>query len=418
MGDSSQAIHKNPYLKFFRKMTFSSQDLVSFVLYFIFLTTVSIMDLSFQYISLIGVTFVFIGLMFLKGKWPKFNFVDIFALMPLLVWFYGFSIGVLNSNNSIGIVRNFAGMTFYLVYFFMVFSGISRRRIISILVKASVIYLLLAFSLGIHSAMTRELLVMNDINGTSSVRFYYSIGLYILIPTLFIYLSLSSQVLRLKSNKLSLVKKNHIIVFSIFVVIFFSGSKGIYLSLLAIAVVMGSVSICYSLKYLKINLYFFNVLVIGVFLVVYFQSDIGLIVQTLLSMEFDPSHPRVIQSKKLIEDFTVFGKGLGGVVPGYSRDEFGYGFELSFHNIIHKFGIMSLFVFVSFLAPIFYSIFHIIYKTSNLYSYLPLIFMLYLVPSWGNPTVFAPVCVLLHCTSLYFMRLGGSKRRGVVNLTT
>jgi hypothetical protein len=355
---------------------------------------------------------------FLKGKWPKFNFVDIFALMPLLVWFYGFLIGVLNTNNLIGIVRNFAGMTFYLVYFFMVFSGISRRRIISILVNASVIYLLLAFSFGIHSAMTRELLVLNDINGTSAVRFYYSIGLHILIPTLFIYLSLSSRVLRSNSIKLSFVKKNNIMVFSILVVIFFSGSKGIYLSLLAIAVVMGSATICYSLKHLRINLYSFFVLLIIIILTVYFKSEIGVIAQTLLSMEFDSNHPRVIQSKKLIEDFTIIGKGLGGVVPGYSRDILGYGFELSFHNIIHKFGIMSLFIFVSFLAPIFYSTYQIIYKTSNLYGYLPLIFMLYLLPSWGNPTIFAPVCVLLHCSSLYFMRLGGSKRISVLNLTT
>ena len=117
----------------------------------------------------------------------------------------------------------------------------------------------------------------------------------------------------------------------------------------------------------------------------------------------------MIQAKALIEDFTMFGKGLGAVVPNYSRDILGYGFELSYHNIVHKFGIISLFIFASFLTPVFYSLYKIFTRSSKIYSYLPLVFMLYLLPSWGNPTIFAPVSVILHCLTLYFIRLDKSE---------
>ena len=136
----------------------------------------------------------------------------------------------------------------------------------------------------------------------------------------------------------------------------------------------------------------------------YFINEIISIVLSLGAMEFDASHPRVVQGKALIEDFTLFGKGLGGTVPNYSRDSLGYGFELSYHNIVHKFGVISLFIFGSFLLPIFYSLYSIFLRPNRVYSYLPLIFMLYLLPAWGNPMIFTPVSVVLHCLALYFIR--------------
>jgi len=340
-----------------------------------------------------------------RGKWPKFNFVDIFALIPLLTWLYGLSVGIINSNNVVGIVRNFAGMLFYITYFFMVFSRISRRTLITVLIKASLIYLVIALLFAIDSAMSREIVVFNDVSGTSSVRFYFSVGLYIFIPTLFIYLTLSNPMLRSSSEKFSWVKKNNFIVVGLLISIFLSGSKGAYLSVIILMLILWSLSLLYMMEKTVIRLYPLLGLVMVFFLIAYFQSEISMIFRTIFSAEFTSDHPRVVQGKKLIEDFTFFGKGLGAVVPGYSRDVLGYGFELSFHNIIHKFGIFSLFMFSSFLAPIFYSIYQIIYKTSNVYSYLPLIFMLYLIPAWGNPTIFATVSVLLHCTALYFTRL-------------
>jgi hypothetical protein len=385
-------------------MTFNSKSLVRFFLYFIFLTTISIWDLLFQYVVFICVTIVFIFMVFSKGTFPKFNFVDIFALIPLLTWFYGLSVGIINSNSVVGIVRNFAGLLFYITYFIMVFSGISRRTLITVLINASIIYLVMALYFAFNSIMTREFLVFNEANGTSSVRFYFSVGLYIFIPTLFIYLSLSNPMLRSCCKKLSWVKKNNFIVVGLLISIFLSGSKGAYLSVIILISILWFISLLYTMEKIAMRFYSLLVLVLFFSVITYFQSEIIKILGTIFMGEFNSDHPRVVQAKALIGDFTFFGKGLGAVVPGYARDVLGYGFELSFHNIIHKFGIFSIFMFSSFLAPIFYSIYQIIYKTSNVYSYLPLIFMLYLIPAWGNPTIFATVSVLLHCIALYFIR--------------
>ena len=384
-------------------MTLSARDIVCLVLYFIFLTTISIWDISFQYIVLIAALIMILWMVVLRGKWPKFIFVDLFALLPLFIWLYGVSIGVLNSNNNLGIVRNFAGMLFYLVYFFMVFSSISRSKLLAILIKASIIYLIIALMLGVNSFINGNL-VSFDEYGTSSIRFYFSVGQSILIPTLFIYLCGSSHFFRSDFDRMEIVKRSRIIILAIIISLIFSGGKGYYLELGVLASIFFFLFIIRFIKKLKIDLKSFFLLMILVTLGIYILPEITNAFSSLIFMEFDDSHPRVIQGKALMGDFTLFGKGLGGVIPDYSRDALGYGFELSFYNIVHKFGIFSVFIFASYLAPIFYSLNEIFYRTSKIYSYLPLIFMLYLIPAFANPSIFAPVCVIMHCIALYFIR--------------
>ena len=125
-------------------MTVSPHHVVCFILYFVFLTTVSIIDISFQYPILIGGVILIIWMAALRGAWPRFKIIDFFALIPLIAWIYGFSLGIINGNNLTGVVRNFAGLLFYLVYFFMVFSGISRSKLLSVLINASIIYLIIS----------------------------------------------------------------------------------------------------------------------------------------------------------------------------------------------------------------------------------------------------------------------------------
>ena len=385
-------------------MTLSCRDVVCFILYFVMLTTIGIQDIAFQYPILIGAAIVVIRMAALRGTWPKIELIDYFALFPLIVWFYGFSLGIINGNNLIGVVRNFAGLLFYLVYFFMVFSAISRSKLFSVLINASIVYLILALVLGVNAGINRDFLAIADY-GTSAVRVYFSVGQYILIPTLFIFLSGSSPSLRSDFDRLGIVKRNKFIVVAIILSLLFSGGKGLYLELVVLFVVFVFLFAVRFITHLRLRFSSLFILITLSSLGIYFIAEIISVVSYLFAMETDQSHPRVIQAIALIEDFTLFGKGLGGVVPDYSRDVLGYGFELSFHNIIHKFGIMSLFIFASFLAPVFYSLYKILTRTSKIYSYLPLIFMLYLVPSWGNPTVFAPVAVILHCLALYFIRL-------------
>ena len=384
-------------------MTLSSRDVVSFILYFVFLTTVSIIDISFQYPVLIGGVIVIIWLSALRGSWPKFESIDLIAIILLFSWMYGFSVGIIKSNNLVGVVRNFAGLIFYLVYFFMVFSGITRSKLLKVLVNASIVYLIISLSLGASNFLNNELVAFDE-HGTSAVRLYFSPGQLILIPTLFIFLTGSSPALRSDFDRLAIVKRNNIVIVGIILSLILSGGKGFYLELTSLFVLFFSLSFLRFFTKGMLGYWSLFWLVTCAAIGIYFFNEIISIVLSLSMMEFDASHPRVVQGQALIEDFTWFGKGLGGIVPNYSRDLLGYGFELSYHNIVHKFGVISLFIFGSFLIPIFYSLYSILLRPNRVYSYLPLVFMLYLLPAWGNPTIFTPVSVVLHCIALYFIR--------------
>ena len=384
-------------------MTLSSRDVVKFILYFVFLTTISIIDISFQYPVLIAGVIVIMWLSVLRGTWPKFELIDLVAIILLFSWMYGFSVGIIKSNNLVGVVRNFAGLLFYLVYFFMVFSGITRSKLLTVLVRASIVYLIISLTLGASNFLNKELLLFDE-HGASALRLYFSTGQLILIPTLFIFLSGSSVVLRSDFDRLAIVKRNNFVIVGIILSLILSGGKGFYLELISLSVLFFALFFLRFITKGMLSFWSFFWLVTFAVFGLYFINEIISIVLSLGAMEFDASHPRVVQGKALIEDFTWFGKGLGGTVPNYSRDTLGYGFELSYHNIVHKFGVISLFIFGSFLIPIFYSLHSIFLRPGKIYSYLPLIFMLYLLPSWGNPIIFAPVSVVLHCLALYFIR--------------
>ena len=384
-------------------MTLSSRDVVKFILYFVFLTTISIIDISFQYPVLIAGVIVIMWLSVLRGTWPKFELIDLVAIILLFSWMYGFSVGIIKSNNLVGVVRNFAGLLFYLVYFLMVFSGITRSKLLKVLVNASIVYLIISLTLGASNFLNNEMVAFDE-HGTSSLRLYFSTGQLILIPTLFIFLSGSSVVLRSDFDRLAIVKRNNFVIVGIILSLILSGGKGFYLELISLSVLFFALFFLRFITKGMLSFWSFFWLVTFAVFGLYFINEIISIVLSLGAMEFDASHPRVVQGKALIEDFTWFGKGLGGTVPNYSRDTLGYGFELSYHNIVHKFGVISLFIFGSFLIPIFYSLHSIFLRPGKIYSYLPLIFMLYLLPSWGNPIIFAPVSVVLHCLALYFIR--------------
>ena len=109
---------------------------------------------------------------------------------------------------------------------------------------------------------------------------------------------------------------------------------------------------------------------------------------------------RFEQFDKLIEDITWMGRGFGAPLSsGYARSaQFPYGFELSFVNIVHKLGVLSLLYF----AFLVYSGFAVwLSKAANAERYACLALLAYLFPSIGNPIVFAVECVFLHALALY-----------------
>jgi hypothetical protein len=110
------------------------------------------------------------------------------------------------------------------------------------------------------------------------------------------------------------------------------------------------------------------------------------------------------QFDKLVSDFTLLGSGLGSKLSsGYQRDVSGYGFELTFLNLIHKLGVFVIPIFLSYALTISVSIFRIYRKFQVLESFFVLGCMVYLIPGSGNPLLLSPQAVILHCMAMYII---------------
>jgi hypothetical protein len=109
---------------------------------------------------------------------------------------------------------------------------------------------------------------------------------------------------------------------------------------------------------------------------------------------------RYAQARELLRDLVPFGHGLGApITSGYSRSvTYPYGFELSFLNVVHKFGVLSLVYF----AFLFYSVYRILRSRKPILERSAALGLLgYTFPAIGNPVLFAVQAVFLHMLALH-----------------
>ena len=120
---------------------------------------------------------------------------------------------------------------------------------------------------------------------------------------------------------------------------------------------------------------------------------------------------RYLQLSDLFADMNLVGQGLGAVVPGNVRDvDRPYGFELSYINLIHKLGVISLLLFFGYLLSLKRIIAYGKSAPANLrYAAAALGCFCFVFVGIGNPIISSPQMVLLHCIGLFLIR-GGRKR--------
>ena len=79
---------------------------------------------------------------------------------------------------------------------------------------------------------------------------------------------------------------------------------------------------------------------------------------------------RTERASFLIREFSPFGNGLGSSLEsGYARDNTGYGFELTYLNIIHKLGVFSMALFLYYLSTIILIVYRILHRKHLISSY-------------------------------------------------
>lgn len=366
------------------------------------------------YISIIiSVTFasIFTFMSAICGfKWERVQlsrFTVPVVLVSLVVfsWLYGAFVGLLNDVRPEYVFRNFFGLLVYLILFLFIFFNLSARNLAWILVMASfvqLIYALSSFNLEILSTFSDEYSSISD------ARSSYSTGYLAIFPLL------TASVGRLAfcwnrygwSFRLLFIACFFLCVFSVVVV---TASKGFILALFLFILFIlirwfalrGTVFTIKSALILTTFLYF---------VLPFFSGSIELLFSSFTTQEAG-NQIRAEQAMELFNDMTLAGNGLGSKVSsGYTRDETGYGFELTYLNLVHKLGFFAVPLFVLYLVTIFSVVKSAWLNPHSFVAMVALGCLGFLIVGIGNPVLLAPSCVVMHCTSLYITFSSGSRR--------
>ena len=370
------------------------------------------LDTNIYYLLFIFMCLLFFVNIVLSLKIAKLQNLDIIALSFIIVWAYGLILGLLKGNNRTYIFANFAGIVCYFLYFILINYKINIHSLTK-LVLISGLILSLFSSVGMVSYQTGISLPSSlsgniTFSSTGQVRIYTPT-----LPIAFSLLGLSFYQILYNNKEFSFLKFNKkafVIAYFIisFVSIFFvTASKGFALGGIYVIFIISLFSYGSQLARKKFHfsfLFFIFLLLIGIFAI--YRLGYFNIFTDMFATEDIANIARYTQLNFILEDITFWGNGLGSTVPGFiSNKESPYGYELIFLNIIHKFGIFSIILFLNWLYMFTYLFKRCWRKQNIIYNVIMLSSLGYLFTSIGNPIVFHPSLVMLNVIALYHIRV-------------
>lgn len=356
-------------------------------------------SLSGTMVPYICVIFIFLISFFWRGIPKVYNLYEAMPAVIVFSWVYGVFIGL--ANNPIFVVfSNFAGMSVYLIFYSIKISKINNTALLKILefsAKINIIYAIISISdsFFLGNSINNSIVDYSDVNATiGQFRLYWSVGIVLVIGY---FTSVFAKYL----TRHTLSKTEILWAMLALVAIFSTFSKG-FIAQLIFSIFFIAFGVLKREKLSRIigrYLILFLLLFVVFFLI--YDSNYVNAFNGALESEFVEGS-REEQRHFLINEFSFLGGGLGAPLKsGYSRDSLGYSFELNFENLIHKIGIFSMVVFFCYSATIF-----LIFKRylkdgdANLFG-LSLGLTFYLIPAYGNPILFAPTLVIVHCIVIF-----------------
>lgn len=356
---------------------------------FILILSLDLTNTMLSYGIFLIIMFVFLLERLFINEVYKIDYISIIPLSLVLVWLYGFTLGILNDNITIYIIRNFAGLLMYLLYFILINNNFTINSIIRFVLYISLINVLIGLFYGIYEYS----------NGAGSRLIFFGNMTTYFIPFTWGFFNIFAPIhIKEKTDNvfiLSFFNSLLILVLSI-LVISFSFSKGFMLGLLVLTFSLVILLYKKDMNSHKINfklMYLFLFMILSFFVMQYYN------IIDLISLIFDAKEEsnnlRYHQFFTLVNDFSLFGKGLGALVSNNNSVNT-YGFELVYINVIHKFGIVSIIIFISFFYTLYMIVSMLKRKEDTFVLLVSLSCLIYLIPSLGNPMLFAPINVLLH----------------------
>jgi len=367
----------------------------------------------YQYILFIALCFFFavrllIGNNIVK---TKLTIIDLIPVIITSIWLCGLLIGFILGNSVQSIFSNFAGMTVYLFYYFLLIEKVTKEWIFRVIYISSLLCIFIT-SINLLKNMGRlaQISVAPGLYRLTYSEASYVISITVAVLLLSFFANKKDYSYYFNKKEIPFSKSKLIrfifLLLGIYFVAFGPASKGFLLGFLFILLVL---PITYFLRYMLFfrlykKIFLFILALILCFFTISFSRYKQLTID-IFSLSEISNAVRFEQTKYLLKELSIFGKGLGASLEsGYKRDDLGYGFEVTYINLIHKFGILSIFIFFFYFFTIFKSIRNIFHGRELKYSAAALGAMCYLFVAIGNPVLFSPTCSILHCLALYLIR--------------
>lgn len=354
---------------------------------------------------------------------PPLSWHDAVPLTFLICWLYGVGIGLLYGNNINYIFANFTGMIFYAFYFVLIKSNISKDNVLNSVLIAATINLVSNVLIKIYQIIFGLESIDNNIivailgtfatgssTGQSRLLNINQLVIFALLSVLLYRVFVARYDMRLggsyvlRCNKIVALL---LITLSLYVLVIMSASKGYMLAVLFLFAILSGLMILNKSFSRKSLMKIFVSVVVGVlFFVLLASFQYSNIIAKMFAQDDEANIVRYVQLANLLDDITFFGKGLGAVIIDVVRnEEKPYGFELSYVNVIHKIGIFSVPLFICYCYSLYKAITELKRKRESWrYSAAALGALCYLFPALGNPILFSPQMVMLHCVALYLLR--------------
>lgn len=337
---------------------------------------------------------------------------DYISLSFIAVWVYGLLLGLCNGNKIEYVFSNFAGMTCYGFYFIFRLFNLKISRMINVILVSAVtvsfisIYIWVYFFLFNSTPFWAKNTISPALN--AGIRCLFA-TMNVIFPLFFssLFLLFYSKVYYVN---IVLLKKTSsffiLFLISLLSLVFVGASKGLMLAVIVFLLIIPSAFhlkrvLCGKMNYKM--LYF--VLFVVLFVIMLERFDYLVIFEKTFSDDDVANITRYDQLYYIVDDLIFIGKGLGAVIPGIIRDfDRPYGVELVYVNIVHKFGIFSLMLFVNWIYCACFLLKLLYNRIFPLYTIIALTSLGYLFSSLGNPLLFHPAMVVLNCFVLYYIR--------------
>lgn len=322
-------------------------------------------------------------------------------ILPLFIffsWCYGVLVGLSNGVNVSYVFSNFAGLALYILFYIFYYSvriDVSKKALFFSAICSCVF--------GVYSVFSAFASVGGggepDQVGLSGFRTLYSVTFLYVVP--FLFLCLLRLFLQDKSRvnlKSDLKAGIYFLLFG-FTLVVPAMSKGFILIFILIFVLVFIKGYALALRSLVIgkNLFVMTfVAALAGILLLLFTDFYNVLLFSFSSGEGSNSI-RSEQFDYLVSEWSFSGAGLGSsLLSGYQRDDTGYGFELTYVNLVNKLGFLSVPLFLSYCTIVFFGLKFFFFDDKRVSGAWVLGLMAFLIPGAGNPLLLAPAFVFMH----------------------